>query len=89
MESDAELMDRARRRTNMKLGFYANVGIFVIVNAFLFLIWWYNGQGFPWPLIVTGFWGLGLIAYGIRVFGSGRYTEGMVEKDYQRLKDKK
>jgi hypothetical protein len=30
----------------MKLGFYANLAIFIIVNAFLYLIWWYSGQGF-------------------------------------------
>jgi hypothetical protein len=89
MESDQELMDKARKRTSMKLGFYVNLAIFIIVNAFLYLIWWYSGQGFLWPLIVTFFWGMGLIAYGLRVYGSGRYTEGMVQKEYERLKEEK
>lgn len=89
MESEEDLRARARRRAEDKMGFYIHVLFFVLVNAMLFVIWWWSGGGFPWPLVVLGFWGIGLAAHAVGTYGSGRYTERLVDREYQRLRDRK
>ena len=89
MESEQELRAQARKRAEDKLGFYVHLTFFIVVNSFLFILWWLSGGGFPWPLIVLGFWGIGLAAHAIGVYGSGRITENMAEREYQRLKGRK
>ena len=89
MESEKELRDRARRKAEMKLGFLTSLIVLIFVNSLLFVRWWYSGLGFLWTLIVFAFWGIGLVSYAFRVFGSDRYIEGSTEREYQRLKEKK
>lgn len=49
-------------------------------------MWWLSGGGFPWFIFVLVFWGIGLVAHGIRAFISHDYTDIMAEREYQRLK---
>ena len=65
--------DRAKRRVRELKDFYQHVVVYLLVNAFLFVInmlfsrdhfWFY------WPLFG---WGIALIIHGISVLGSGRF----------------
>ncbi|WP_019177218.1 2TM domain-containing protein [Methanomassiliicoccus luminyensis] len=89
MESEQELWARARQRAEDKMGFYIHLGFFILVNAALIGIWWFTGGGFFWPAFVLGFWGIGLAAHAIGTFGSGRYTDRLVQREYERLRDRK
>jgi len=88
MDSEQELRARARKAAEDKLGFYAHLTAYILVNAMLIFIWWWAGGGFPWFLFVTLFWGIGLVSHAFATYSGGAFTERMVEKEYQKLKGK-
>jgi hypothetical protein len=51
-------------------GFYIHFIIYLLVNIFIYIQWWYitNGKGFAWPITTTLGWGIGIIAHFIAVF---------------------
>jgi len=86
MESEQELRARARRRAEEKVGFYFHLGAYLLVNTGLWALWFFTSRDvFPWPVFVSVFWGIGLVAHGIGTFVGDRYTESLAEKEYQRL----
>lgn len=90
MVSDDDLRIKARGRAEAKAGFYAHLGIYIIVNAGLLLLWFTTSpNSFPWPLIVMGFWGIGLVSHAVSVFSSGRYMDRMADREYERMRERK
>ena len=62
-EQDTEYQE-ARKRVEARLGFFAHLGVYVIINVvFLIVVGW----DFLWA---TVFWGLGLVLHGASVFFS-------------------
>ena len=62
---------KARRRVEEIRGFYIHLVVYVLVNAFLFLIDITTSPGvfwFYWPLMG---WGIAVALHALRVFGSG------------------
>jgi hypothetical protein len=48
---EAELRDRALTRLKKRRDFYAHVMVYLLVNAFLVIIWWMTSPGgFFWPV---------------------------------------
>jgi hypothetical protein len=82
---DEELLVRARKRTEAKISFYSDLGLYSIVNVILFALWWNNGGGFPWFLFVVFFWGLGVTSHGLVLFRQSNLFDKMAEAEYQRL----
>ena len=82
---DEELLVRARKRTEAKISFYSDLGLYSIVNVLLFALWWNNGGGFPWFLFVVFFWGLGVVSHGLALFRQSNLFDKMAEAEYQRL----
>ncbi len=77
--------EEARERVEEIKGFYQHALIYVVINAFLFVVnlitsgghWW-----FYWPLLG---WGIGVAAHAVTVFGSGglwgkRWEERKIEE---------
>ena len=52
--------EQAIERVKAKRGFRTHVVIYVVVNAFLVLIWAASGAGYFWPLWPILGWGIGL-----------------------------
>jgi hypothetical protein len=78
-----------KKRTAFKL----YLSIYIIVNAFLWTIWYINienninaakTQGFPWPLWPTLFCGIGVLFNYFEIYKSKNYSS---EKEYQNLKN--
>jgi hypothetical protein len=90
MVTDDELRRKAEKIAEEKMGVYIHVTIYLIVNILLYVIWWINGGigTFPWPVIVTIGWGIGVVAHIFVTFGKGIDKSKMVEKEYQKLKEK-
>ena len=93
MNDSAETYDieaRARRRVNMKMGFYTHALVYVLVNLGLFAINTVTGRGqwHFWPLLG---WGVGLTIHGIVTFlnlhGEG-FRERMLADEIERLRRK-
>jgi hypothetical protein len=78
----------AKKRVNEIKGFYTHLGVYVLINAMLFLIditvspdtlWFY------WPLFG---WGIGLVLHALRVYGFGRwFGSNWEEKKIQEIMD--
>ena len=73
MNTEDNKYQKAKKRVRELRGFYTHLGIYVAVNALLFLIniatsphvlWFY------WPL---GGWGIGVAMHAVRVLGFGRW----------------
>lgn len=83
---DDKLWRIAKKRASFKRNLYS----YIIIIAFLWVIWWlnvgrYNGfHGTPWPIWVMLGWG---IALGFQYFnaynGNGR---DLAEEEYEKLK---
>ena len=90
MVSDDELRRKAEKIAEKKRSVYIHIPIYLIVNILLYVIWWTTGGigTFPWPVIVTIGWGIGVVAHIFVAFGKGIDNSKMVEKEYQKLKEK-
>ena len=61
----------AIQRIKRKRQFQYQLLVFAVINVFLWILWAFTGAGFPWPIFVTVFWGLGLATQAWRVYGAG------------------
>lgn len=88
LTEDDELLARARKRVDMKLGFFTHALVFVLVNLGLYLI---TNQvpGARWMSFPIWGWGLGLAIHGV-VTLLGLQGEGLRERmlagELQRLR---
>lgn len=60
-----KVRNRVNDEFNKRREWLQHLGVFVCINAMLWLIYLFSGGGFPWALIVTLGWGVGLVAHGI------------------------
>lgn len=86
-DKDPGLWAIAKKRA----GFKRDLVTYLVINAFLWLIWLltikgkYSG-GIPWPVWPTAGWGIAIV---IQYFEAFRYPkENSVEKEYEKLKRK-
>jgi hypothetical protein len=86
-DKDPKLWEIARKRASFK----SNLITYLIVNAFLWAIWYFTGSrssahGWPWPIWPTLGWGVGILFH---YFGAYVYSEAnSTEKEYEKLKNK-
>jgi len=80
------LWELAKKRA----GFKKHLVSYVIVNAFLWAIWFVSGRGydydayFPWPLWVMLWWGIGLAFNYANAYMFN--THNAIEQEYEKLK---
>lgn len=87
-EKDDALWRIARKRADFKKNFFA----YIIVNAFLWAIWWFtNGKngfsGTPWPVWVMLGWGIGLAFQYFNAYNGSRAD--IANEEYEKLKKEK
>jgi hypothetical protein len=74
----------ARKRVQARRDFSAHVVTYVVVNAFLILIWAVTGAGYFWPIWVIGGWGVGLALHAWDTFLRRPVTEADVDAELTR-----
>jgi hypothetical protein len=99
--SDEEIRRLAIQRVRRKRRFFSHLTVYLIVNAFLWLMWalsasgiavaygWgmMRGTAFPWPVFVTVFWGIGLISHGLGVFAfHGGWEQKEIDREIEQIK---
>jgi 2TM domain len=81
----AEEEDHARkaaiRRLQAKRSFGQDLAAYVVVNAFLVIVWLMAGAGYFWPGWVLAGWGLGLVLHGYTVFIQKPITEDDIRRE--------
>ena len=55
--TDNQLHELARKRVE----FRQNLLAFVIVNAAFWIVWFFTGQGYIWPIWITASWSIGVV----------------------------
>ena len=84
---DTELREAALDRLKKRRDFHAHLLVYVLFNALVWAIWALTGQGgFPWPVFLSGFWGVGLIMNAWDVYARKPFTEEQVRHEMERLR---
>ena len=90
--NDEEIKNIARRRVEAKKGFFVHLSMYIIINVFLFLIWFFVAGGpgtYPWFLWVLFGWGIGVVANAVAIFVTpqgGSWEQKEMQKEIERLK---
>lgn len=85
---DEQLWQLAKRRAN----FQRSLVSYFVINAFLWLIWWFttnaNNRSLsghtPWPAWVMLGWGLGLVFQYFAAYGGSK--QSLTDREYEKLK---
>lgn len=84
-DSEAELRSRAVGNLRARRGFVIQLAVYVLINGVLLWSWASGGFGFPWPLFVLVFWGIGLFWQGWSLYGPGE-NEDRIRREMERLR---
>ncbi len=84
------LRDEARAQLKRKREFRISIGVFLLVNALLWIIWLLSDErgdanGIPWPLWVTAFWGLGMAISAWNIYGQKPITEAELDEEMRKI----
>ncbi len=55
------IRQRVQKKLRARSEFLQHLTAYLAVNGILWLLWLSRTGGFPWPLFVTAFWGIGLV----------------------------
>ena len=55
------IRQRVQKKLRARSEFLQHLTAYMAVNGILWLLWLSRTGGFPWPLFVTAFWGIGLV----------------------------
>jgi hypothetical protein len=91
--SDEQIYEEAKKRVEEKKGFRTHAIVYVVVNAFLALIWWLTGgritdAGVPWFVWPLGGWGIGLLFHGlgVYVFSKPHEDRRAIEREAEKIR---
>jgi hypothetical protein len=92
MEAAEDLRETAIKQIKKRRDFRSHLVIYLLVNLLLWGIWVVggiaDGFGFPWPVFVTGGWGVGLLINAWDTYGTSPITEQEVQAEIERLKER-
>ena len=88
-ENQEDLRKIALERLKKRRDFRTHVVVYLLVNAFLWGIWAVTGAGFPWPVFVTGGWGIGLAMDARETYWDIPPTEQEVQAEIEKLKQQR
>ncbi|MFW5691039.1 MAG: 2TM domain-containing protein [Chloroflexota bacterium] len=85
---EREARKRVEKRIEARSEFVQHLTAYVTVNLMLWAIWLVTGAGNPWPMWVSGFWGIGMVAHAVSYWGEHgggkERREREIEREVQR-----
>jgi hypothetical protein len=78
--TDTQLHELARKRVD----FRTHLVVYCLTNAALWIIWFFTGQGYVWPVWPMVGWGIGLLFHYMFEYRSPRFLSE--EEEYKKLK---
>ncbi len=93
-QSEEEIRKMAESRVAEKKGFFIHLTVYILVNAFLSIIWAVtssvSGSWFPWFVFPLAGWGIGLLIHCLTVFAfpkaGGDWERKEIKKEMDRLR---
>ena len=83
---ETELRERAIKRLKKRHDFYGHVLVYLLVNAFLVVIWAVTSPGgFFWPIFPMVGWGIGVVMNAWDVYFAEDFGEEDIDREMQRL----
>jgi uncharacterized ion transporter superfamily protein YfcC len=79
------LRDKAVRQLKKQRDFRGHLLIYVLVNAFLVVIWAVTSHGFFWPIFPIVGWGIGVAMNAWDVYGRPEIGEEDIKHEMERL----
>jgi len=77
--------DRAVQELKKRRDFRGHVLVYVLVNAFLVMIWAITGPHvFFWPVFIIGPWGIGVVMNAWDVYRRREFTEEEIQHEIER-----
>jgi hypothetical protein len=75
----------ARKRIEKRRGLQGGMVAYVVVNAFLVLVWAMTGAGYFWPAWIIAGWGVGMLL-GLWDYLRGPVTDADVDDEVRRMR---
>ncbi|TVR21633.1 MAG: hypothetical protein EA396_07865 [Anaerolineaceae bacterium] len=76
LTTEERVRRRVKKRIDERSELFSHIGIFLAVNSFLWMIWFFTtAPGFPWPIFPMGGWGIGIVSHVMEYYnkyGGGR-----------------
>jgi hypothetical protein len=80
------LREAAKESLKKKAEFRTHVLAYVLVNAFLVVIWAVTSSGYFWPIFPIAGWGIGLALHGWDTYRVQVPTEDDIRREMDRLR---
>jgi fatty acid desaturase len=80
--SEEDRVRRARKIAEARYGFRIHFAVYLLVNSGLAVLWYLTGAGFPWPIFLIVFWGIGVAANYMAAYGAG---QKWIEKETEKI----
>ena len=88
--SEEVFAEEALRRLEKRRHFHGHLVAFVLVNAFLWLIWGVvyaaSGLWIPWPVFPLFGWGIGLTFHAWDTYGRKPFSAEQIERETARIR---
>ena len=86
-QTDKDLRDQAVERLKKRRDFRTHIIMYVLVNAFLVVIWAVtSAPGLFWPIFPILGWGIGVAANAWDVYGRKPISEDEIRREQERLR---
>lgn len=83
---DLALRERAVKRLKKRRDFYGHILVYLLVNAFLVVIWAVTSPGgFFWPVFPLVGWGIGVVMNAWDVYVAEEVTEDRIQREMEHL----
>jgi len=84
MDDQSDARDAALRRLKAKSAFKRSLAVYVIVNAFLVVVWAMGDRGSFWPIWPIAGWGLAIGFQAWNVYGAQPPSETAIRREMER-----
>ena len=78
--TDTQLHELARKRVD----FRRHLIVYCVVNTALWVLWYFTGGLYPWPVWPMAGWGVGLVFHYVFDYRASRFLSE--EEEYKKLK---
>jgi len=86
IQTEERLREAALKRLKKRRDFRGHLVTYVVINAFLVVIWYFTGRVYFWPMWVMIGWGIGLVFNAWDVYGRREISDADVQAEMDKLR---